>query len=373
MKILLFANTDWYLYNFRLALALALHDRGDDVVLVSPDGPYGPRMQDLGIRWLKFPLARRSLNPFEGILTVLRLVKLYRQEKPDLVNQFTVKCVLFGSLACCLLGIHNVVNSVTGLGYVFSGEERAHWWLRGFIKLSYRLLIKNTWVIFQNPEDKSAFLESRQVDPRKVTLIRGSGVDIQRFFPLPEPAGKPLVVLAARLLWDKGVGEFVEAARLLQTEGVGARFALVGDSDDDNPASVSASQLRAWENEGVIEWWGWKENMQDVYAQAAIVCLPSSYREGVPKSLIEAAACGRPIVTSDMPGCREVVHHGENGLLVPARDASALAKALLNLLQNPNLRREMGGRGRIIAEKEFSENLVIWETIAFYQSCKNEH
>jgi glycosyltransferase involved in cell wall biosynthesis len=298
---------------------------------------------------------------------------LYRQEKPDLVNQFTVKCVLFGSLACCLLGIHNVVNSVTGLGYVFSGEERAHWWLRGFIKLSYRLLIKNTWVIFQNPEDKSAFLESRLVDPRKVTLIRGSGVDIQRFFPLPEPAGKPLVVLAARLLWDKGVGEFVEAARLLQTEGVGARFALVGDSDDDNPASVSASQLRAWENEGVIEWWGWKENMQDVYAQAAIVCLPSSYREGVPKSLIEAAACGRPIVTSDMPGCREVVHHGENGLLVPARDASALAKALLNLLQNPNLRREMGGRGRIIAEKEFSENLVIWETIAFYQSCKNEH
>ena len=304
---------------------------------------------------------------------VLHLLKLYRQEKPDLVHQFTVKCVLFGSVACHLLGIRPVVNSVTGLGYVFMEGGAARRWLRGFIKLFYRLVLKNTWVIFQNPDDRSAFLDSHLVDPKRVTLIRGSGVDIQRFFPQPEPSGKPLVVLPARMLWDKGVGEFVKAARILQAEGLSVRFALVGDSDNENPASVPASQLHAWENEGVIEWWGWKENMQDVYAQAAIVCLPSSYREGVPKSLIEAAACGRPIVTSDMPGCREVVHHGENGLLVPARDASALAKALLNLLQNPNLRREMGGRGRIIAEKEFSENLVIWETIAFYQSCKNEH
>ena len=371
MKILLFANTDWYLYNFRLALALALRNRGDEVVLVSPDGPYGIRMRDLGIRWLPFPLARRSLNPFEGIQTILRLLKLYRQEKPDLVHQFTVKCVLFGSLACRLLGIHNVVNSVTGLGYVFTGEEAEHRWLRSFIKLSYRMLIKNTWVIFQNPDDKSAFLESRLVDPKRVTLIRGSGVDIQHFFPRPEPSGKPLVVLPARLLWDKGVGEFVEAARSLRAEGVHARFALVGDSDNDNPASVPASQLQTWENEGVIEWWGWKEDMQDVYAQAAIVCLPS-YREGLPRTLIEAAACGRPIVTSDMPGCREVVRHGENGFLVPARDTAKLAKALMDLLQNPNLRSGMGSRGRIIAEKEFSVKLVISQTIAFYQFCRNE-
>ena len=370
MKILMFANTDWYLYNFRLALALALRDRGDEVVLVSPDGPYGLRMQDLGIRWLPFPLERRSLNPFEGIQTVLRLLKLYRQEKPDLVHQFTVKCVLFGSLACHLLGIRTVVNSVTGLGYVFTGGGAARHWLRGFIKLSYRLLLKNTWVIFQNPYDKSAFLESRLVDPKQVTLIRGSGVDIQRFFPQPEPSGKPLVVLPARLLWDKGVGEFVEAARRLQAEGLRARFALVGDSDKDNPASVQAAQLHAWQNEGVIEWWGWKEDMQDVYAQAAIICLPS-YREGLPKTLIEAAACGRPIVTSDVPGCREVVQHGVNGLLVPVRDAGALTKALMDLLQSPNVRSEMGSRGRVIAEKEFSMDLVISQTIAFYQFSKN--
>ena len=369
MKILLFANTDWYLYNFRLALALALHERGDEVVLVSPDGPYGPRMQALGIRWLPFPLARRSLNPLTGIQTVIRLLKLYRQEKPDLVHHFTVKCVLFGSLACHLLGIHPVVNSVTGLGYVFMEGGGARRWLKALIKLSYRLLLHGTWVIFQNPDDRLAFQESRLVDPKRVTLIRGSGVDIRRFSPRPEPPGIPLIVLPARMLWDKGVGEFVAAARTLQAQGLQARFALVGDSDNENPASVHASQLRAWENEGMIEWWGWKEDMQAVYAQAAIVCLPS-YREGLPKTLIEAAACGCPIVTSDVPGCREVVRHGENGLLVPARDADALAKALMDLLQSPAARSEMGSCGRMIAEKEFSTDLVISQTFAFYQSSK---
>ena len=372
MKVLLFANTDWYLYNFRLAQALALRERGDEVVLVSPDGSYGPRMQAMGIRWLQFPMAQHSLNLLAEIWSVIRLLKLYWQEKPDLVHQFTVKCVLYGSLVCHVLGIRSVVNSVTGLGYVFMEGGKARMWLRGFIKLSYRLVLKNTWVIFQNPDDRSAFLESRLVDPKRVALIRGSGVDIRRFSPQPEPSGKPLVVLPARMLWDKGVGEFVNAARTLQAEGVRARFALVGDSDNENPASVQAPQLRAWEKEGVIEWWGWKEDMDDVYAQSAIICLPS-YREGLPKTLIEAAACGRPIVTSDVPGCREVVRHGKNGLLVPARDADALAKALLYLLEKPDTRSEMGNCGRKIAEKEFSKELVISQTFTVYQSCRNDH
>jgi glycosyltransferase involved in cell wall biosynthesis len=371
MKIILFANTDWYLYNFRLAQAVALRARGDEVVLVSPDGPYGRRLQQLGFRWLPFPLARRSLNPFTAIQTVIRLLGLYLQEKPDLVHHFTVKCVLFGSLACHLLGIQPVINSVTGLGYVFMQGGTARRWLRGFIKLSYRLLLHNTWVIFQNPDDQAAFLASHLVDPGRVTLIRGSGVDTWRFSPQPEPPGIPLVILPARMLWDKGVGEFVKAAHSLHTQGLHARFALVGDSDNANPASVRPSQMRAWEKAGVIEWWGWKEDMQAVYAQAAIVCLPS-YREGLPKTLIEAAACGRPIVTSNVPGCREVVRQGENGLLVPARDAGALARALKDLLQNPDLRSEMGSRGRTIAEKEFSIDLVISQTLAFYQSSKRQ-
>jgi glycosyltransferase involved in cell wall biosynthesis len=203
-------------------------------------------------------------------------------------------------------------------------------------------------------------------------MIRSAGVDIRKFTPRPESKGSPLVILPARLLWDKGVGEFVTAARQLRAAGLRARFALVGDNDDGNPASVHVVQLQDWQKENVIEWWGWKENMADVYAQAAIVCLPS-YREGVPITLIEAAACGRPIVTSDVPGCREVVRHGENGLLVPARDAGALAEALKKLLLSPNTRSEMGRRGRIIAERDFSIDFVISQTFSVYQSCMKNH
>jgi glycosyltransferase involved in cell wall biosynthesis len=372
MKILLFANTDWYLYNFRLALATALRARGDKVVLVSPEGAYVSRLQELGFRWVRFPLARRGLNPLVEISTIVRLVGLYRREKPDLVHQFTVKCVLYGSFACFLLGIQSVVNSVEGLGYVFTEGIGTRRLLRGLVKMIYRLVLPPTWVIFQNPDDRSFFMKNHLANPKRLVIIRSAGVDILKFSPHPELKGPPLVILPARLLWDKGVGEFVTAARQLQAAGMRARFALVGDNDDGNPASVQFAQLQDWQKESVIEWWGWKENMDDVYAQAAIICLPS-YREGVPKTLIEAAACGRPIVTSDVPGCREVVRHGENGLLVPARDADALAKALMDLLQSPITRSEMGKRGRIIADREFSIDLVISQTFAVYQSCINDH
>ncbi len=367
MKILLFANTDWYLYNFRLALAQALRARGDEVVLVSPDGVYAPRLQELGFRWVCFSLARRGLNPLVEISTIMRLVRLYRREKPDLVHQFTVKCVLYGSLVCRLLGIHSVVNSVTGLGYVFMEGKGARRWLRGIIMLFYRLVLRRTWVIFQNPDDRAIFLENRLVDPERVALVRGSGVDNQRFAPSPEPGGIPVVILPARLLWDKGVGEFVEAARRVRADGLPARFVLVGDSDPENPAAVPVAQIRKWVKKGVIEWWGWRDDMDVVYAQAHIVCLPS-YREGVPKTLIEAAACGRPIVASDVPGCREIVRPGENGLLVPARDIAALATSLKQLIQDSNMRRAMGIRGRKIVEKEFSMDLVVSQTLNVYHS-----
>jgi glycosyltransferase involved in cell wall biosynthesis len=371
VKILLFANTDWYLYNFRLGLAQALLERGDEVVLVSPDGSYGPRLRAMGFRWLQFPVSQRSLNPLTEIQTVVRLLILFSQEKPDLVHNFTVKCVLYGTLVCHLLGIRSVVNSVTGLGNVFKEGRGAPRWLRALIGLFYRLVLKSTWVIFQNPDDRKVFLESHLVDQKRAVLIRGSGVDIRHFAPRPEPAGIPLVILPARMLWDKGIGEFVTAARTLRSAGLLVRFVLVGDSDSENPASVPEPQLSKWEKEGVIEWWGWNEKMEEVYAQAAIVCLPSYYREGVPKTLIEAAACGRPIVTCDMPGCREVVRQGKNGLLVPARDVGTLTEALMTLLQNPIMRSEMGICSRMIAEKEFSNELVISQTFGVYYSCRN--
>lgn len=366
MKILLFANTDWYLYNFRLELAKVLRDRGDQVVLVSPGGPYASRLQELGYRWLSFPMQRDGMNPWIEMGTIARLVRLYLAEKPDLAHHFTVKCVLYGSLACSLTGIRRVVNSVTGLGYVYMENGGRRRWLQGLITAFYRLVLRKTRVIFQNPDDRDTFLERRLVEPAQVALIRGSGVDLEKFSPQPEPPGPPLVILPARLLWDKGVGDFVAAARLLRVEQPHLRFALVGDSDPGNPAAVPEVQLQAWVQEGVLEWWGWHDDMDRVYAQAHVICLPS-FREGLPKTLVEAAGSGRPIVASDVPGCREIVHAGENGLLVPVRDVPALARAVNRLIQDPALRKEMGVNGRKLAG-EFSMDRIISETLQVYQS-----
>lgn len=373
MKIIFFANTDWYLYNFRLELAQALQTRGDEVVLVSPKGEYVPLLQELGFRWICFPIDRRGLNPIAEISTIFRLLSLYHRENPDLVHQFTVKCVLYGSLVAHLLGIHAVVNSVEGLGYVFTNGEGNRRWLRNLVIFFYRLVLKNTWVVFQNPDDRSFFINSQLADAKRTAIIMGTGVDIRKFTPQFNQQEIPHIILPARLLWDKGVGEFVEAARQLRSKGVGARFILVGDCDKGNPGSINPAQLHEWANEGVIEWWGWKDKMEYIYAQASIVCLPSYYREGLPKTLIEAAACGCPIVTTDLPGCREVVRHGENGLLVRERDASALAQALALLINNPTLRMKMGVNGRNMAEQKFSSGIIIPQILELYKTVCEEN
>jgi glycosyltransferase involved in cell wall biosynthesis len=221
-------------------------------------------------------------------------------------------------------------------------------------------------VIVQNPTDQALLCRLGIVNPRQVTLIRGSGVDTDRFAPCPEPAGKPIVMLASRLLWPKGVGVFVEAARQLLRAGVEARFVIVGEGDEENPSSIPRSQLEAWNAEPGIEWWGRQTDMPAIYGQAQIVCLPSHYGEGVPKALIEAASCGRPIVTTDAPGCRDIVEQGINGYLVPVRDSAAVAEAIQRLLGDPDLRLRMGRAGRNRVQKIFSIDRVIAETLAVY-------
>jgi len=366
MKVLLFANSDWYLYNFQLPLARKLRVRGDQVILVSPGGIYATRLQAQGFRWVNFPLARRGVNPLAETWTVIRLIRLYHREKPDLIHHFTVKCVIYGSLTARLLGMHAVVNSVTGLGYVFTEGKGGRTWLKGLVSLLYRLLLRYTWVVFQNPEDRDLFLQSGLVIPDRTALVRGSGTDTEHFTPRPEAAGDPLAILPARLLWDKGVGEFVAAARILREQGVSAHFALVGDTDDGNLASVSTVQLKQWVEAGVIEWWGWQDNMAQVYSVSHIVCLPTYYREGVPKSLVEAAACGRPLIATDIPGCREVVRDGENGYLVPPRNIIALAAALRKLIESPSLRATMGARSRERVLLEFSTSIILSQILDVY-------
>lgn len=368
MKVLLFANTDWYLYNFRLPLAQALRAAGHEVLLLSPPGKYGPRLVQAGFCWISFPLSRRGMNPFSELITLWRLTRLYSRQRPDLAHHFTVKCVLYGSIAAKMAGVKGIVNAITGLGYVFIGDEWPVRLLRWLVKGFYRRALSDTQVIFQNPEDQSLFSRNGLVYGKQVTMIPSSGVNIEKYSPSPEPAGTPLVILPARMLWAKGVAEFVYAAHLLREDGIHARFALIGDTDPANPDAVPVNQLEKWRKEGIIEWWGWQEDMPALYRKTHIVCLPS-YREGTPKTLIEAAACGRPIVTTDVPGCRLVTHHQQNGLLVPVRDSRALAEALKELIADSALRKQMGKKGRELAVAEFSLEKVTGQTLAVYEKA----
>lgn len=371
MKIILFANTSWYLYNFRLPLAVALRARGNTVVLVSPRDEYSEKLSAEGFDWIEFPFSRKGQNPLQELMTIFRLTGEYRREKPDIVHHFTIKCVLYGSLAARLTGIRRVVNSITGLGYLFIGNSLRQKLIRPLVLLFYRIGLKSTQVIFQNGDDLRQFQESRLVSSEQVHIVRGSGVDLDKFAVTPEPAGEQKVLLPARMLWDKGVAEFVQAARSLKAEGMKARFILAGDTDENNPAAVPTKLLREWQNEGVVEWLGWQNNMPEIISRCSIVCLPS-YREGLPKTLIEAAACGRPMVAFDAPGSREVVIPGETGWLAKFQDAQDLAACLRRLLMDKPERSRLGANARKLAEKEFSTERIIRETLTVYSKLQGD-
>jgi glycosyltransferase involved in cell wall biosynthesis len=285
------------------------------------------------------------------------------------VHHVAIKPVLYGSLVARLSGVTRVVNALGGMGSLFSqGGGGLRSLLKAGVLAGFRWLMgrRGSVVILQNPDDCELLVKSANVAVEHIRLIRGAGVNVTTFASSPEPDGVPLVVLPARMLADKGVPEFVEAARQLKREGVSARFALVGGTDPCNPAHIPDAQLARWAEEGDVEWFGRRDDMPAVFAASSLVCLPS-YREGLPKSLLEAASCGRAIVTTDVPGCREVVRHGENGLLVPAADAKSLADALRTLLQDGVLRRQMGERGREMVLKEFSEESVVGQTLEIYR------
>jgi glycosyltransferase involved in cell wall biosynthesis len=373
VKVILFANTDWYLYHYRLPLAQAMQARGWEILALSPPGDYTARLQQAGIRWRPFPFSRRGKNPLSDLDLLRRLVKIYRAEQPDAVHHFTIKPVLYGSLAARWLKIPTIVNAIPGLGHVFIDESIPGRALRRAVMQFYRFALAGTQVIFQNPDDQALFSHYKLVREGQHYLIRGSGVDVERLAPLPEPQGDPVAALPARLLWPKGVAEFVAAAQRLKSEGLAARFALIGRGDPDSPQSVPDAQLHAWADEGAVEWWGWTDEVFSIYERAHIICLPTYYGEGVPRSLLEAAACGRPIVATDQPGCREIVQHGRNGLLVEVQDIDGLADALRTLITDPLLRQQMGGRGRALVVEKFSVDQVIRETLAVYTARKKDY
>jgi glycosyltransferase involved in cell wall biosynthesis len=299
------------------------------------------------------------------------LAQLLKSENIDLMHSFTIKAAVYGSLAARWAGVPRRVDAVAGMGYVFSSNEFRARVLRPFVKLALKLAFAgaNARLILQNPDDVHFFRSHSLVAAEKIRLILGSGVDCSRFSPsLAEKRGTPVpvVLFAARLLWDKGLQELIDAIRQLHSLGIEARFLVAGEPDDGNPAVVSPTQVSAWTDEGLIEWLGHVEDMPSLYNSVDIVVLPS-YREGLPKGLIEAAACAKPLIATDVPGCRVVVEDGVNGLLVKPRDSTSLAKAMERLISDGTARLAMGRAGREKVLAQFEEQIVNRQTLAVYR------
>jgi glycosyltransferase involved in cell wall biosynthesis len=365
---------DWYFVSHRFELAIAARQAGYDVVVATRVDRYGERITNAGFTLCPIAFNRSGLNPLEEFRTLVHLVRLYRREAPDIVHHVALKPVIYGSLVARIVGTRGVVNALGGLGYVFSSAGLRAKMLRWMTKpaLKFALGGRNTRLIVQNSDDRQRLIAGALANAGSISLIRGAGVDPSAYCQVDMATEMPLVILPARLLRDKGVGEFVKAARLLRAEGIKARFALVGKPDLANPGSVSQQEIDAWVAEGVVESWGWQEDMPSVFAQAQIVCLPTYYGEGLPKSLLEAAASGCAIVATDIPGCREIVQHGVTGWLVPTRDVSGLASALRQAIGRPSLREQYGRSARASVAASFSMDRVVRETIAIYDELMSD-
>ena len=368
MRILFVGNSGPVFLTHRLPLALASLKEGHEVHVALPSSQVNKKIESYDYVYHKISLSRSSINPISEIRSLIYLYFLYKKIKPDLIHHFTIKPVLYGSLAAYLAKIPAIANTISGLGYVFITQNFKAKFLCVLIKFIFKLsfLHPNNRVIFQNPENLNDFVSYGLVNKNNTALIRGSGVDTDIFGYTSEPESIPVVMVASRMLLDKGIVEFVESARIVKSANIKARFILVGGPDFENPMSIESAQLQKWVDEGIIEWWGNQDNMPQIFPQAHVVSLPS-YAEGLPKVLIEASSCGRPIVTTNVSGCKETVRDGENGFLVPAKNPKALADAFIKLISDKQLRQRMGEAGREMAIKEFSIQMVIKKTFVVYK------
>lgn len=361
-------NVDWFFLSHRLPIALEAQLKGYQVHIATGLTDKLDELKCHGLVVHPLVLDRSSTGLGNAWRTVVQLWQVFRAVRPDVVHLVTLKPVLLGGLVARLAGVPAVLAGVSGLGFVFMARGAKATIRRWLVVGVYRVALRhrNLLVVFQNPDDRTILSRLAHLMESKVVMIRGSGVDLAEYGHTPLPPGLPVVVLAARLLVDKGVREFVQAARLLKQQGVSARFCLVGSVDLANPASLTDTELTEWANEGVVELWGQRSDMPEVLSSARIVVLPS-YREGLPKILLEAAACGRAVVTTDVPGCRDAIDPGVTGLLVPVRNAELLADALEGLINNPERCKAMGDAGRKLAESTFDVRQVVNAHLRIYQ------
>ncbi len=370
-RIALFANTEWYLYNFRLPLAKRLQvELGAEVWVICPDGPYRPRLEAEGFHWISAEIDRRGLNPVRDLAAASRLARDLRKARPDLLHNFTLKSILIGTLAARRAGTPRIVNAVTGLGSMFSSSHWGRYRLpRTLLEVFLRWTFRNPGIrtIFQNPGDL-AQVATHAGHQGRCRLIAGSGIDTDRFHPSGHPSTPPTLILASRLLKDKGVGDFCEAASIVHQSCPEAVFQVAGEIDEGNPGSFSSVELEALKaNFPMVQFLGHRDDMPDLYRQATLAILPSRYREGVPRSLLEAAASGLPLVAVDGEGIRDIVRHGSNGRLVPPKDGGALAETLLELLADSGTREAYGRESRRLVVEGFDQSRVLDATFAVYQ------
>jgi len=350
-------------------MAKAVADQGIEVVVATRVNAHGEAIRRAGLKLVPIGINRGGLNPAADLLTLATLMRVYASERPDVVHHVALKPIIYGSVAARLVKVPYVVNAFAGLGEIFIDHEPRYGLLKRVIGTALKVALgpANVRVICQNPDDLDLLVRKRLAARNRSVVIRSSGVDTEKFCPGRPADGDPIAILGARMLWTKGVGDFVEAARQLKSAGKQVRMVLVGEPDSLNPASVPRRQLEKWRNEGVIEWWGWRDDMAALLGRSAVAVLPS-YAEGVPKFLVEAASAGLPLVSYDVRGCREVVRNGENGILVRFKNSIGLAEAIASLLDDKAMRQRMGEVSRRIAVSEFSEEQVVQETMALYRS-----
>lgn len=360
-------SEDWAFISHRLHLADAAIKAGYEVGLLTRFTRYWDMLEARGIKLFHWDLNRGSLNIFGELVTVWQAAKLFRHWQPDLIHAVAQKPILYAGIAGKLAYACPRISAMGGVGFIFSSGSMKARLLRPIVSRLLGSVINGTKtrLILQNGDDVSLLVKQGVAQLKTVRRIKGSGVEIDDFIPSPLPNKTPIVILPARLLWDKGIAEFVRVAKRIKTKEINSRFVLVGDPDPKNAASIQEHQLQEWVDSGVVERWGRRADMPDIYPQSSIVCLPS-YREGLPKVLLEAASCARPVVAFDVPGCREIVRDGINGFLVPFGDETALELALIKLIQDTKLCAKLGKAGRKIVESEFSHNIIAAETFAVW-------
>jgi glycosyltransferase involved in cell wall biosynthesis len=373
LKVLFLAPEDRFFWGHSLPVARAALRAGYEVLVAAGIHSYAQQILAEGFQFIPLRLKRNSYLPWHELSTLRELKRIYSDERPDIVHHLSLKAVLYGSIAASAFKDIRTVNAVTGLGFLVASPSWKARLIRPLVWSACRHYLDNPnqRVLVENQEDGQMIVSSLGVDRERVIVTRGAGVDVEAFRPGPEPTGTPVVLLASRMLWIKGVEEFFEAARLLHARGVNARFALVGDTDSSNPACIPRRQLLDWHASGEVEWWGNRPDMQQVLREASLVCLPSHGGEGIPKVLMEAAACGRPLVATDVPGCRDIVRHGVNGMVVPPRHPQALSSAIEELLKNSSARQQMALRSRELAANEFAQHAVVQQTLALYSELLN--